>query len=89
MICRPEAICARTPFDKVYFGNSGSEANEAMLKLARRFHHDRGDEERVEFVSTHNSFHGRTLAAMSASGKAAPSATAVTPSPSPTTPARW
>ncbi|MFA9409770.1 MAG: aminotransferase class III-fold pyridoxal phosphate-dependent enzyme, partial [Deltaproteobacteria bacterium] len=47
-----EAICARTPFDRVYFCNSGSEANESLLKLARRYHHDRGDEKRVEFVST-------------------------------------
>jgi len=64
-----EAICARTPFDKVYFCNSGSEANEALLKLARRYHYDRGDRKRVEFVSTHNSFHGRTMGSLSLTGQ--------------------
>ena len=64
-----EAICARTPFDKVYFCNSGSEANESLLKLARRFHHDRGDAQRVNFVSTLNSFHGRTMGSLSLTGQ--------------------
>ncbi len=64
-----EAICARTPFDKVYFCNSGSEANEAMLKLARRYHHDRGDTGRTGFVSTFNSFHGRTMGSLSLTGQ--------------------
>ncbi len=64
-----QAICARTPFDKVYFCNSGSEANEALLKLARRYHYDRGDEKRVQFVSTNNSFHGRTMGSLSLTGQ--------------------
>lgn len=64
-----EAICARTPFDKVFFCNSGSEANESLLKLARRYHHDRADAKRVEFVSTINSFHGRTMGALSLTGQ--------------------
>lgn len=64
-----EAICARTPFDRVYFCNSGSEANEAMLKLARRYHHDRGDGGRTGFVSTLNSFHGRTMGSLSLTGQ--------------------
>ena len=64
-----ESICARTPFDKVYFCNSGSEANEALLKLARRYHHDQGDQKRTEFVSTLNSFHGRTMGSLSLTGQ--------------------
>ena len=64
-----QAICARTPFEKVYFCNSGSEANESLLKLARRYHYDRGDERRIEFVSTHNSFHGRTMGSLSVTGQ--------------------
>ena len=64
-----EAICARTPFDRVYFCNSGSEANEAMLKLARRYHHDRSDGGRTGFVSTLNSFHGRTMGSLSLTGQ--------------------
>jgi acetylornithine/N-succinyldiaminopimelate aminotransferase len=64
-----EAICARTPFDKVYFCNSGSEANEALLKLARRYHHDRGETKRTNFVATTNSFHGRTMGSLSVTGQ--------------------
>ena len=64
-----DALCARTAFDKVYFCNSGSEANEAMLKLARRYHHERGDAKRVRFVSTVNSFHGRTMGSLSLTGQ--------------------
>ena len=64
-----EAICSRTAFDKVYFCNSGSEANEALLKLARRYHYELGDEKRVGFVSTHNSFHGRTMGSLSLTGQ--------------------
>ncbi|MGB8332737.1 MAG: acetylornithine/succinylornithine family transaminase [Polyangiales bacterium] len=64
-----EAICARTPFDKVFFCNSGSEANESLMKLARRYHHDRGDVNRIEFVSTVNSFHGRTMGSLSLTGQ--------------------
>jgi predicted acetylornithine/succinylornithine family transaminase len=64
-----EAICAKTPFDKVYFCNSGSEANEALLKLARRYHYERGDPKRVELISTHNSFHGRTMGSLSLTGQ--------------------
>lgn len=64
-----EAICARTPFDRVYFCNSGSEANESLLKLARRYHHDRGDTKRTGFVSTFNSFHGRTMGSLSLTGQ--------------------
>ncbi|MEM7434672.1 MAG: acetylornithine/succinylornithine family transaminase [Myxococcota bacterium] len=64
-----EAICARTPFSKVYFCNSGSEANESLFKLARRYHFECGDEGRTEFVSTHNSFHGRTMGSLSLTGQ--------------------
>lgn len=64
-----EAICARTPFDKVYFCNSGSEANEALLKLARRYHYDLGDTNRIGFVSTYDSFHGRTMGSLSVTGQ--------------------
>jgi acetylornithine/succinyldiaminopimelate/putrescine aminotransferase len=62
-------IVARTPFDKVYFGNSGTEANEAMLKLARRWHWEQGDRERVEIVSTEGSFHGRTYGSLTITGQ--------------------
>jgi predicted acetylornithine/succinylornithine family transaminase len=63
------AIVARTPFDRIYFGNSGAEANEAMLKLARRYFHERGEGERHEIVSTWQSFHGRTMGALTLTGQ--------------------
>ncbi len=64
-----EAIVARTAFDRVYFCNSGAEANESLLKLGRRWHHERGDTERVEIVAALRSFHGRTLGALSVTGQ--------------------
>ena len=53
--------------EKVYFSNSGSEANEAAIKIARKFHHDRG-ENRNEIISFENSFHGRSLLNISLGG---------------------
>jgi acetylornithine/N-succinyldiaminopimelate aminotransferase len=52
---------------KVFFCNSGAEANEGLFKLARRFGHDEG---RFEILTAQNSFHGRTLAGIAASGQA-------------------
>ncbi len=51
---------------KVFFCNSGAEANESLYKLARKFGHDEG---RFEVLSTTNSFHGRTLAGIAATGQ--------------------
>ncbi|MCS6798756.1 MAG: acetylornithine/succinylornithine family transaminase [Myxococcota bacterium] len=62
-------IVRRTGFDRVFFCNSGTEANEAMLKLARRYHFERGDRERVELVGALGSFHGRTYGSLSLTGQ--------------------
>ena len=51
---------------KVFFCNSGAEANEGLYKLARKFGHDEG---RFEIITAFNSFHGRTLAGISATGQ--------------------
>lgn len=51
---------------KVFFGNSGAEANEGLYKLARKFGHDEG---RFEILTAFNSFHGRTLAGIAATGQ--------------------
>ncbi len=51
---------------KCFFSNSGAEANEGLFKLARRFGHDEG---RFEIITTVNSFHGRTLAGIAATGQ--------------------
>jgi acetylornithine/N-succinyldiaminopimelate aminotransferase len=54
---------------RVFFCNSGAEANEALLKLARKYHADQGHPERCEIVACVNSFHGRTLFALTATGQ--------------------
>ncbi|MCL4177070.1 MAG: acetylornithine transaminase [Verrucomicrobia bacterium] len=51
---------------KVFFSNSGGEANEGLFKLARKFGHDEG---RFEILTAQNSFHGRTLAGIAATGQ--------------------
>jgi len=56
--------------ERVFFANSGAEANEAALKLARRYAHDRAGEKKMRVVSTLNSFHGRTLFTVTAGGQA-------------------
>jgi len=55
--------------DQVFFCNSGTEANEAAIKLARRYFFDQGQPERNEFITMRDSFHGRTLASLSATGQ--------------------
>lgn len=62
-------ITKRTGFERVFFCNSGAEANEALLKLARRWHYEQGDKSRVELVAATNSFHGRTIGALSVTGQ--------------------
>lgn len=61
-----DALIARSPFDRAFFTNSGTEANEAAIKLARRKGHDRGAH---AIVSLTNSFHGRTLGSLAATGQ--------------------
>ncbi len=56
--------------ERVFFCNSGAEANEAALKLARRYAHDRSGPQRARIVSTLNAFHGRTLFTVTAGGQA-------------------
>jgi acetylornithine/N-succinyldiaminopimelate aminotransferase len=55
--------------DRVFFGNSGAEANEAAIKLARKYFKERGEKNRFRIVSMERSFHGRTLATLSATGQ--------------------
>ena len=61
-----DALLGRSPFDRAFFTNSGTEANEAAIKLARRRGHERGAHEIVSLV---NSFHGRTLGSLAATGQ--------------------
>ena len=62
-----EKLCHISGMDKVFFGNSGAEANEAAIKMARLFGHQQGISLPTVLVME-NAFHGRTLATLSASG---------------------
>jgi len=55
--------------DAVFFCNSGAEANEAAIKLARRYYHKVLGQEKHEIITFHQSFHGRTLATLTATGQ--------------------
>ena len=55
--------------DRVFFANSGAEANEAAIKLARKYFKEQGTPERFRVVSMKQSFHGRTMATLSATGQ--------------------
>lgn len=55
--------------DKVFFCNSGAEANEAAVKLARKYSRDHYGEDRFEIITMHQSFHGRTIATISATAQ--------------------
>lgn len=69
VIALAKALTDRTMFDRVYFSNSGTEAIEALIKLARRYHHDQGRTERRGFIAAERSFHGRTMGALSLTGQ--------------------
>ncbi len=63
------ALCARTGMKKVFFGNSGAEANECAIKLARKYAADKKGAEYSTIVTLVNSFHGRTLTTLAATGQ--------------------
>ncbi len=63
-----ERLCAATFADKVFFCNSGAEACEGAIKLARRYHFADGHPERWRIVTFKGAFHGRTLATIAAAG---------------------
>jgi predicted acetylornithine/succinylornithine family transaminase len=54
---------------KAFFCNSGAEANEGAIKLARKYFHDRGEHDRYHIITMDGSFHGRTLATLAATGQ--------------------
>jgi acetylornithine/N-succinyldiaminopimelate aminotransferase len=62
-----ETLCQLSGMDKVFFGNSGAEANECAIKLARFYGHSK-DIENPVIIVMENSFHGRTLATLTATG---------------------
>lgn len=64
-----EKLCKASGFEKVFFCNSGAEANEGMIKAARKYSYDRYGEGRSTIISLKNSFHGRTVTTLSATGQ--------------------
>lgn len=67
-----EQLCQRAGMQRVFFSNSGAEANEAMIKCARKWAADRwGENARATVVTLTGSFHGRTLATLAATGQEA------------------
>ncbi|MFW6301748.1 MAG: acetylornithine/succinylornithine family transaminase, partial [Bacillota bacterium] len=63
-----EILVNNTSVDKVFFANSGAEANEAAFKLTRRYFHNK-NQEKYEIIVADHSFHGRTLAALAATDR--------------------
>ena len=64
-----QKLCVRTGMSNVMFGNSGAEANEAMIKLARKYSCDKYGKGRGTVITLHNSFHGRTITTLAATGQ--------------------
>ncbi|MCD8025439.1 MAG: acetylornithine/succinylornithine family transaminase [Clostridiales bacterium] len=64
-----EKLCTLTGFAKVCFGNSGAEANECAIKIARKYSFDKYGRERNRIVTLKNSFHGRTVTTLAATGQ--------------------
>ena len=64
-----QIICERTGMKKVFFGNSGAEANECAIKVARKYAADKKGAEYSVIVTLKNSFHGRTLTTLAATGQ--------------------
>ena len=64
-----EKLCNITGYSKVFFGNSGAEANECAIKLARKYSFDKYGKGRHNIITLVNSFHGRTLCTLSATGQ--------------------
>jgi len=63
-------LCELSFADRAFFCNSGAEANEAAIKLARKYAKDHWSTDRTEIIVMHHSFHGRTLATVTATGNA-------------------
>jgi acetylornithine/N-succinyldiaminopimelate aminotransferase len=64
-----KTLVEKSIFDKVFFCNSGAEANEAAIKLSRKFGKSTGNENKYKIITMKNSFHGRTLTTISATGQ--------------------
>ncbi len=64
-----KALCETAGYTNMFFGNSGAEANECAIKIARKYSFDKYGKGRHNIITLKNSFHGRTLATISATGQ--------------------
>ena len=64
-----QLICEKTGFKKVFFGNSGAEANECAIKVARKYGAEKKGAEYFNIITLKNSFHGRTVTTLAATGQ--------------------
>ena len=64
-----KALCEKTGMKKVFFSNSGAEANECAIKVARKYSAERKGDDHYTIITLVNSFHGRTLTTLSATGQ--------------------
>ncbi len=69
MVQTAKTLVEQTGMGKVFFANSGAEANEGMIKLARKYSFDKYGAGRAEIVTLNNSFHGRTVTTLKATGQ--------------------
>lgn len=64
-----EKVCESIGMDKIFFQNSGAEANEAMIKMARKYGVEKYGPKKYEIITAKKSFHGRTMGSMAATGQ--------------------
>ena len=64
-----EMLCTRTGLKRVFFGNSGAEANECAIKVARKYAAEKHGKDRYKIITLKNSFHGRTITTLAATGQ--------------------
>ena len=64
-----EILCEKTGMKKVFFGNSGAEANEGAIKTARKYAFEKKGKDYYKILSLNNSFHGRTITTLAATGQ--------------------
>lgn len=64
-----EMLCKRTGMSRVFFANSGAEANECAIKAARKYSQDKKGKEYYNIITLKNSFHGRTVTTLAATGQ--------------------
>jgi acetylornithine/N-succinyldiaminopimelate aminotransferase len=64
-----QQLCQASGMARVFFGNSGAEANECAIKIARKYSEDKYGKDRCQIVTLQNSFHGRTITTLAATGQ--------------------